>query len=225
MAELSALERLKAKAAEAKAKREGTVVETVQVAVTPSGKPAQPATSEPEFVPAYYLHDGTGEYVWMESLADLEAACRNEIFDHIGTAEEVAVHKARLALESAVKVTAPATAKPSLQSALADLSSELAAPESASANATVVALGFELAEKLESLQAALLADHPRLPLLLRDIHSRLRDDPDTVTMLRPEDRGVIVAALRKHHRVEIMTKPAKSTAAKASLKNITADDL
>lgn len=178
MAELSALDKLKAKAAEAKAKREGKVEGVV------STEPTVPLVS---------------------------ASCEGA-----ATAEEV----------ETVRVAVTPSGRPSLVSALADLSSELAAPESAAANTTVVALGFELAEKLESLQAALLADHPRLPLLLRDIHSRLRDDPDTVTMLRPEDRGVIVAALRKHHRVEVMTKPAgKSAAAKASLKNITADDL
>ena len=49
---------------------------------------------------------------------------------------------------------------------------------------------------IAELQQCILAAHPRLPVLLRDIHKVLKSDPDCVTLLSEEDIGIIVSGLK-----------------------------
>lgn len=83
---------------------------------------------------------------------------------------------------------------------------------------------FELHEKVESLQVALLAAHPRMPALLQDIHKLLRSDPANVTLLSEDEIATIVSSLKIQTKTEIATSMTKNKAGK-TLKSISADDL
>lgn len=80
--------------------------------------------------------------------------------------------------------------------------------------------------KIAELQQKLLANHPQMPLLLREIHSVLKNDPAVVTLLKEEEISIIVNGLQKQtntYLVQSMTS-AKSSKTKA-LKNTSAADL
>lgn len=66
-------------------------------------------------------------------------------------------------------------------------------------------LGFEVKEKLAALEAALLANHPTMPVLLRDIHSKLMLDKAIVTLMSEEEIQVVVSGLARQTAVEIST--------------------
>lgn len=76
--------------------------------------------------------------------------------------------------------------------------------------------------KIAELQESILNCHPRMPLLLKEIHSVLKADPDNVTLLSEEDIGVIVSGLKKQTQTEIV---AKTLAKKTTLKNTQLADL
>lgn len=65
--------------------------------------------------------------------------------------------------------------------------------------------------------------HPRMPLLLKDIHKVLMADPDTVTVMTEDEVSIIVAGLKKQTATEIATTLTKGK--KAALKNTSVDDL
>lgn len=69
----------------------------------------------------------------------------------------------------------------------------------------------ELKMKIAELQSMILDAHPRMPLLLKDIHSILKNDPDNVTLLSEEDIGIIVAGLKKQTATEITTATLKKS--------------
>lgn len=81
----------------------------------------------------------------------------------------------------------------------------------------------QLKEQIAQLQAALLTAHPGMPTMLRTIHTALRADPTNVTLLSPEEVGVIVSGLLKQTNTIIAAVAVKSKGAK--LKNISLDDL
>lgn len=75
--------------------------------------------------------------------------------------------------------------------------------------------------KIAELQEALLTAHPQMPLLLRDIHKKLKADPAQVTLLTEEEIAVIVSGLKLQTNVELASDKAKSgsTAAKTKSAN------
>ncbi len=77
---------------------------------------------------------------------------------------------------------------------------------------------FQVREKLATLEAALLDDTPNIPILLRDIHSTLKQDPDVVTILTEEECAILVKGLKKQTATEIATKAVKKTSKKAMSK-------
>jgi hypothetical protein len=81
----------------------------------------------------------------------------------------------------------------------------------------------QVTEKILSLQSALLSQHPQLPILLREIHTTLKENPDCVTLLTDEEVGVIVNGLKKQTATEIATVALKSKT--KSLKTIGLEDL
>jgi len=83
---------------------------------------------------------------------------------------------------------------------------------------------FVIKEKLAALEEALLAATPNMPVLLKDIHTILRKDPDVVTILSEEECAIIVSGLKKQTRTEIAVSTLKSTP-KKSLKQMTIEDL
>ena len=83
---------------------------------------------------------------------------------------------------------------------------------------------FEVQEKLASLQEALLAGTPNMPVLLRDIHRTLKNDPDTVTLLSDEECSILVRGLKAQTKTEIATTATKRKPKKA-LSKLGVEDL
>lgn len=81
----------------------------------------------------------------------------------------------------------------------------------------------ELQFKIASLQEAILSSHPTLPILLRDIHKILKEDPAVVTVLSEEDISTVVTGLKKQTATEITQATLKKTT--KSLSKTTVDDL
>lgn len=85
----------------------------------------------------------------------------------------------------------------------------------------------QLKEKILSLEQALLSVHPTMPVLLRDIHEKLKQDAEIVTLLSEEEIEIIVRGLKQQTKTELATsllKSAKSSTTK-SLKKIGVSDL
>lgn len=76
--------------------------------------------------------------------------------------------------------------------------------------------------KIAELQECILAAHPRMPTLLREIHTVLKSDPENVTLLSEEDIGIIVSGLKIQTKTEIT---AKALSKKTTLKNTQLADL
>lgn len=78
-------------------------------------------------------------------------------------------------------------------------------------------------ESILSLQESLLKAHPQMPVILRKVLQQLKTDPDVVTLLEPEEIGIIVSAAKKHTGVEIATVMQKAKT--KSMKSMTVDDI
>lgn len=78
--------------------------------------------------------------------------------------------------------------------------------------------GFELQEKVADLSSALLAKHPRMPTLLREIYQNLRAQPENVTLLSEEDISIIVRGLQVQTQTEFASAVTKSPSATKNLK-------
>lgn len=82
---------------------------------------------------------------------------------------------------------------------------------------------LDLTMKIASLQEAILTVHPTLPILLKEIHTLLKNDPAVVTVLSESDISIIVSGLKKQTATEISQAALKKTS--KSLSKTTADDL
>ena len=82
-------------------------------------------------------------------------------------------------------------------------------------------LPTDLQMRIASLESAILATHPTLPVILREIHKQLRDDPAIVTLMTPEEIRVVVSGLKLQTKVEITQAAVK----KRIPKNISLMDL
>lgn len=92
--------------------------------------------------------------------------------------------------------------------------------------ATVPTVPFELQEKIQSLQVALLDRHPTMPTLLREIHTALRKQPENVTILSEEQIQTIVNGLQSQTNTFLaqeVGKSSKKTGAVANIKKLGAD--
>jgi DNA polymerase III psi subunit len=78
--------------------------------------------------------------------------------------------------------------------------------------------------KIAELSEAILANHPQMPTLLRDIHRNLSIDPENVTLLTPQQVSVIVSGLSKQTQTIITTSILSGSKGK-SLKKISVDDI
>jgi hypothetical protein len=83
----------------------------------------------------------------------------------------------------------------------------------------------QIREQLLKLQEAIHTSHPTMPVLLRQIHTVLREDPETVTILTEEEIGIIVTGLKKQTGTEITTAMVKGTKTTKTLKKMSVDDL
>jgi hypothetical protein len=74
---------------------------------------------------------------------------------------------------------------------------------------------YLLKEKVSELSAALLERHPRMPGLLREIHTTLSKYPEQVTLMSEEDTHVVVEGLKVQTGVEFAATASKPAAAKS----------
>ena len=68
--------------------------------------------------------------------------------------------------------------------------------------------GFEIKEKFASLQEALLSAHPRMPVLLKEIHDFLDKEKHVVTLLSEEEIAIVVLGLKRQTATEITVSTA-----------------
>ena len=77
--------------------------------------------------------------------------------------------------------------------------------------------------KISSLQNAILSAHPTMPILLKEIHTILKNDPSNVTLLSEEDIAILVSGLKQQTKTEITASTMKKKS--AALKNVSLADL
>lgn len=85
---------------------------------------------------------------------------------------------------------------------------------------------YILQEKVAELSAALLARHPSMPSLLREIHTTLSKYPEQVTLMSEEDVHTVVEGLKVQTGVEFaatVTKPSASKSLAAKITKLGAD--
>lgn len=83
-----------------------------------------------------------------------------------------------------------------------------------------VAPGFALKEQCAELAGLITARHPRMPILLREIHTLLRAQPENVTLMSEEEIAIIVSGLKVQTAVEFATSATKGAGAKSAVANI-----
>jgi hypothetical protein len=76
--------------------------------------------------------------------------------------------------------------------------------------------------KIAELQDAILQVHPKLPILLKEIHTILKNDPAVVTVLDETEIASIVNGLKLQTKTEITASALKK---KTSLKSVGLGDL
>lgn len=67
------------------------------------------------------------------------------------------------------------------------------------------------------LKEALETENPQLPILLREVHATLKQQPENVTLLSEDEIAIIVAGLSKHTKTHLagsVLKTAKTKSAK-----------
>lgn len=87
---------------------------------------------------------------------------------------------------------------------------------------------LSIQSKLQDLSAQLLQSHPNIPILLRDIHSQLKQNPEVVTLMTEDEVAIVVQGLSVQTRTHLsgsVMKSAKSATSKAAMKNVKLDDL
>ena len=78
-----------------------------------------------------------------------------------------------------------------------------------------VGIGFQIKEKLAALQDAILAAHPTMPTLLREIHTQLRADKSIVTLMSPEEISIVVNGLKRQTNTELIVATMKGSGSRS----------
>lgn len=73
---------------------------------------------------------------------------------------------------------------------------------------------MDFLSKMNSLSEAIHKQHPTMPVLLRQIHKQLRDDPELVSTLDEDAIGIVVKGLQIQTKTELVTAATKTTKAK-----------
>ena len=82
-----------------------------------------------------------------------------------------------------------------------------------------------LVMELAELEQALLQQLPEFKTILKDIHGKLRQDPELVAIMTEEEIELVVRGLTKHATVEIIAPKAAKAARKSAKTPISAADL
>jgi hypothetical protein len=83
---------------------------------------------------------------------------------------------------------------------------------------------FQIQEKLAALEIKLNESVPNISILLKEIYTILKKDPDVVTILSNEECSILVRGLKKQTNTEISSSILKN-GTKKSLSKITLTDL
>jgi len=78
--------------------------------------------------------------------------------------------------------------------------------------------------KIAELSASMISSLPSMPTLLRTIRANIKQDPELVTILSPEQVGIIVSGLMKQTQTTIATSVLSGGKGK-SMKKISLDDI
>lgn len=81
----------------------------------------------------------------------------------------------------------------------------------------------QLSEQIAELDARLKALNPNMPLLLKEIHQKLKADPAITTLLSEEEIAIVVSGLKRQTNTEIATSISKGKG--KALKAISVMDL
>jgi hypothetical protein len=81
----------------------------------------------------------------------------------------------------------------------------------------------QIRNNILELETALVETQPRFSVILRDIHSMLKANPDVVTILSEEEIGVVVSGLKRQTNIEIAVKSSSTRGAR--VKSMSLDDL
>jgi hypothetical protein len=79
--------------------------------------------------------------------------------------------------------------------------------------------GEQLKQKVYELSQLILDKHPKMPTLLREIHTTIRKYPEQVTLLDDTDIGIIVSGLILQTQT-VFASSAVSKTSKTSTKSI-----
>lgn len=82
--------------------------------------------------------------------------------------------------------------------------------------------------KIVELSNLLMQSHPRMPMLLRDIHTHIAKDPELAILLSEQEIGIIVSGLSEQTKTELISatvKSASSAAGKKKMSQLTLDDI
>lgn len=85
----------------------------------------------------------------------------------------------------------------------------------------------QVKEKILLLETALLEAHPKMPVLLKEIHDVLKVQADIATLLEEDEIAIIVQGLEKQTNTELASaiKTKETKAKKAKVAAITEEDL
>lgn len=124
-------------------------------------------------------------------------------------------------LEQAMNIIAaiPAAMEP-FKTEPAPVTSTITATASIGTERTSEIDHLDFLTKVQELEAALIHTHPHMPVLLMKIHKQLSSDPELVSVLKEEEIGIIVSALKIQTKTELtgtIVKQAKSKDKKTKL--------
>jgi hypothetical protein len=86
---------------------------------------------------------------------------------------------------------------------------------------TQIAEGFILREKVAALQEKILAKHPTMPTLLREIHTAILQNPEQVVLMTEEEQHVVFSGLEVQVGVKLLESVVgKGSGAKSALSRV-----
>jgi len=128
--------------------------------------------------------------------------------------------------EKQVKITLPLKVAPKLVNANQSQSDSNSQMQEIAKDGVVINknsdIGFIL-NNIESLRIAIHEVHPTMPQLLQTIWKQLKDNPDCVTILKPEQIAVIVQGVEIQTNIKISEGISKPKASKKKV--LTVDDV